>query len=72
MALWKLFRYYNQNRGKVWLMVIVILFIILLIQTLSGIAKKENQTNVEAEQNSILSNEIDYTNQSQARFWRFS
>ncbi len=64
--MWKLFRYYNQNRGKVWLMVIVILFIILLIQTLSGIAKKENQTNVEAEQNSILSNEIDYTNQSQA------
>ena len=39
----KLIRYYNQNRVGIWVVILLITFIILIIHTLNGIYKEENQ-----------------------------
>lgn len=41
--MYKLFRYYNQNRKKIWLIIIIIIFIIFIIQLLNNIAKNQNE-----------------------------
>ena len=38
----KLLRYYNQNRMKVWTIILAIIFILVLIQVLNNIARDNN------------------------------
>lgn len=60
----KLLRYYSQNRIKVWAIILAIVFIILIIQVLNNIAKKNNQSN--DSQEATVSNEVSYENESKS------
>ena len=42
--MYRLFRFYNQNRKKIWLMIGIIAFVFLIIQLLNNIAKEQNET----------------------------
>lgn len=44
--MYKLIRLYNQNRGKFWLAIIIVIFVILIIQVLNNIAKVSNEKEV--------------------------
>lgn len=41
--MYKLLRYYNQNRKQVWLTIIIIVFVIFIIQLLNNVAKQQNE-----------------------------
>lgn len=60
----KLLRFYNQNRIKVWGIILAIIFIIMLIQALNNIAKEEMQNNRISEEETA-SNVVSYRNESQ-------
>ena len=68
MTLGNWFRMYNQNRFKVWVGIIVIAFILLIIYTLNGIVKNNNNQKISEQQNEENSNinQVDYTTQSQS------
>lgn len=41
--MYRLFRYYNQNRKQIWITVIIVFFIIFIIQFLNNVAKQQNE-----------------------------
>lgn len=55
----KLFRYYNQNRKKIWITIIIIIFVIFIIQLLNNVAKKQNEKD---RQQNNQNNETTYNN----------
>lgn len=61
--MYKLLRFYNQNRIKVWGIVLAIIFIIMLIQVLNDIAKQEVKNNSIGEEETA-SNVVSYRNES--------
>lgn len=64
----KLFRFYNQNRRKVWVAILVFIFAMLIIRALNGIYKQETQDNIKqanTEENITEKNES-YENQSKS------
>lgn len=61
----KLFRLYNQNRKTVWITISVLIFAIVIIRTLNGMYKENNeQNNVIAE--NVTENKVSYENQSKS------
>ena len=68
----KLIRWYNQNRGKVWLLVGAIIFLILIIYTLNNLYKAEDERVAnqifqnEAENQKTATTQNEYTKQSQS------
>lgn len=59
-----LIRYYNKNRFKVWIAILIIVFILILIQVFNSFAKQkriEEQNNTEEE---TTSNVVSYSNES--------
>lgn len=61
----KLFRLYNQNRIKVWSIIIAIIFAITIIQILNSVAKEKNKKTVEEEE-TTSKNVVSYTNESES------
>ena len=41
--MYKLLRFYNQNRKKLWFIVAIIVFVLIIIQLLNNVAKQQNQ-----------------------------
>ena len=41
----KLIRMYNQNRGKFWIIVLIIVFGLVMISLFDNVAKKQNEEN---------------------------
>lgn len=64
----KLLRFYSQNRLKVWAIILGIIFILVIIQVLNSISKRqmEEQNRNILEQETTLSNVVSYDNQSQS------
>lgn len=65
----KLIRYYNQNRIRIWLVILIIAFLILIIHTLNGFSKEENanvknKVNQENTENTETTNQVNYTKES--------
>ena len=62
----KLIRYYNQNRIRIWLVILIIAFLILIIHTLNGFSKEEN-ANVNSKvnkENTETTNQVNYAKES--------
>ncbi len=63
-------RYYNQNRIKIWLIIIAVVLIIFMVHTVNNITKNKVQQEEEARRQETItkskSNEADYTNESQS------
>lgn len=53
-----IFRYYNQNRKTIWLVIIAIIILIIAIQAINGIIKQEKSN----KNNEIIINKKDYEN----------
>lgn len=68
ITLGKLFRFYNQNRKKVWLIILVFIFAMLIIRSLNGIYKQERQDNIKQSntEENITEKEENYENQSKS------
>lgn len=69
--MYKLFRFYNQNRKKIWLMIGIIVFVFLIIQLLNNIAKEQNEKDRQQQQNienkeTTFSNVVSYDKQSES------
>ena len=69
--MYKLLRFYNQNRKKLWFMVGVIIFVIIIIQLLNSIARQQNRQENNQKENSTnqettLNNVVSYDKQSEA------
>ena len=63
----KLLRYYNQNRMKVWTIILAIIFILVLIQVLNNIARDNNKANNQKKsEEETASNVVSYHNESQS------
>lgn len=63
----KLLRLYNQNRTKIWIIIIIIAFILFIIQTLNNIAKQENTEEKNNEnQETTYNNVVSYDKESEA------
>lgn len=60
----KIIRYYNQNRIRVWIAILMILFIIIIIQVLNQIAKETK--NAETKEKETASNVVSYRNESKS------
>ena len=58
--MYRLIRYYNQNRKKILWIILIIVFIIAIIQILNFFAKKNNGSN-NSKKESVVSN-ITYSN----------
>lgn len=69
--MYRLFRFYNQNRKKIWLMIGIIAFVFLIIQLLNNIAKEQNEKdrqqheNIES-QETTFNNVVSYDKQSES------
>ena len=67
--MYRLIRLYNQNRAKIWFMVIIIVFIISLIQILNYFAKISNEEKVNNEmenKETTYNNVVSYDKQSES------
>lgn len=69
--MYKLLRFYNQNRKKLWLFVVIIVFVLIIIQLLNNVAKQQNEDEMEQIKNSsnqekTLNNTVSYDKQSEA------
>ena len=53
-----IFRYYNQNRKTIWLVIIAIIILIIAIQAINGIIKSKRNDR----ENTTIINEKDYEN----------
>lgn len=62
----KLLRLYNQNRIKVWAIIIAIVLGIAMIQVLNSAIKEENKANLEKEEETTLNNVVSYDKQSES------
>lgn len=60
-----LIRYYNQNRKKIWIAILVIVFLLVMIQLYNNYYKYQNELNI-ANNNVTENTTKDYTNESQA------
>lgn len=58
--MYRLIRYYNQNRKKIWTIIAIVVFAIIIIHILDDIAKEQKSPNIEGynttEQTSVQSN----------------
>lgn len=61
--MYKIFRYYNQNKLKVWIGILLIIFLLILIKTLNANIKNNNSKNNDKE---TTSNVVSYRNQSKS------
>ncbi len=59
----KLLRYYSQNRLKIWVLALAIVFVIVMIQVLNNIVKEQNKQNTK-ERQETASNVVSYRNES--------
>lgn len=69
--MYKLLKFYNQNRKKIWFIVAIVAFLLVIIQLLNTVAKKQNEEELERMQNSenqetTLNNVVSYDKQSEA------
>lgn len=69
--MYKLLRFYNQNRKKLWFIVAIIVFVLIIIQLLNSVAKQQNeekirQTEINKNQETTLNNVVSYDKQSEA------
>lgn len=60
----KIIRYYNQNRLRIWLAILMIIFIIVIIQVLNQIAKGTKKS--EINKGETAANVVSYRNESQS------
>ena len=44
--MYKLLRFYNQNRKKLWFIVAIVVFVLIIIQLLNNVAKQQNQEEI--------------------------
>jgi len=70
-TMYKLLRFYNQNRKKLWFLVAIIVFVLIIIQLLNSVAKQQNeekikQTAINKNQETTLNNVVSYDKQSEA------
>ena len=61
--MYKIFRYYNQNKLKVWIGILLIIFLLILIKTLTANIKNNDLKNNDKE---TTSNVVSYRNQSKS------
>ena len=61
----KVFRLYNQNRIKVWITILILIFAIVIIRTLNEIYKGDKDQNNTIAEN-ITENKVSYENQSKS------
>lgn len=61
--MYKIFRYYNQNKLKVWIGILLIIFLLILIKTLNANIKNNDLKNNDKE---TTSNVVSYRNQSKS------
>lgn len=69
--MYNLFRFYNQNRRKIWLMIGIIVFVFLVIQLLNNIAKQQNERDWQQQENierqeTTFNNVVSYDKQSES------
>ena len=69
--MYRLFRFYNQNRKKIWLMIGIIAFVFLIIQLLNNIAKEHNEKDRQQHENiesteTTFNNVVSYDKQSES------
>ena len=69
--MYRLFRFYNQNRKKIWLMIGIIAFVFLIIQLLNNIAKEQNEKDRQQHENiesteTTFNNVVSYDKQSES------
>ncbi len=64
----RLLRFYNQNRMKIWALILGVIFILLVIQVFNSIARKdrEEQNREILEEETTLSNVVSYDKQSES------
>ena len=64
----RLLRFYRQNRMAVWVLILGIIFIILVIQVLNSISRRnmEEENRKILEEETTLSNVVSYDNQSES------
>lgn len=63
--MYKLFRWYNQNRFKIWTGIIVIIFVIVMIHLLNNFIREENQEK-KLDKKETTSNVVSYHNESKS------
>lgn len=56
--MYKLVRFYNQNRRKIWMTILIIVFILGIIQLLKYLTKENKLNNINKEKNTIIENNI--------------
>lgn len=61
----KVFRLYNQNRIKVWITILILIFAIVIIRTLNEIYKGDKDQNNTIAEN-VTENKVSYENQSKS------
>ena len=69
--MYKLLRFYNQNRKKLWFIVAIIVFVLIIIQLLNNVAKQQNQEEIKQmksneNKETTLNNVVSYDKQSEA------
>ena len=69
--MYKLLRFYNQNRKKLWFIVAIVVFVLIIIQLLNNVAKQQNQEEIKQmksneNKETILNNVASYDKQSEA------
>lgn len=64
--MYKLFRFYNQNRIGIWVMIIAIVFIIAIIQVLNSAVIEEKKANLNKGEETTFNNVVSYDKQSES------
>lgn len=69
--MYKLFRFYNQNRKQIWLIIVSIIFGIIIIQLLNNIARIQNEEDLQKKKNiqkeeTTLNNVVSYNKESES------
>ena len=69
--MYKLFRFYNQNRKQIWLIIGSIIFGIIIIQLLNNMAKIQNEKDVQKKRNiqkeeTTFNNVVSYNKESES------
>lgn len=67
--MYKLLRYYNQNRKQIWITIIIIFFVIFIIQVLNNVAKQQNENDRQKNsqnQETTSNNVVSYNKESKS------
>ena len=66
--MYRLLRFYNQNRHRIWFAIIVIAFVIFIIQVLNNVARIRNEEEVNNTENqeTTYNNVVSYANESKS------